>query len=415
MVKHTAVRLRVRAGFLTLVVVAGCTASHQQSVHVSAASAPPTTPGAAARFPPPAAGALPAARAAALQAVLNDSVTDYVQLRHGGFPIGPAAVPGLTAAVVSDTGSWAGAAGNGGDGMRLSPHAAMAIESITKTFTAAEVLHLAAVGRLDLDAPLARYVKHRLTTNGATVRQALSMTSGLPFDSAPEQLLTLFKSRCPIDPGRHWTPQQALNALVPRTTSRPGGGPVYSSAGFELLGMVIERVTGRRLAAVLRDDLFTPAGLERIAVQDVERPPPPLAAPPYSLGLHRNDGYLPCRAFASLAFSTGGIAADAATVARWGYELYGARVLPPASVRAMTTPQTADVFTDTGYGLGTMVFHTLQLRITDSVGHLGGAPGYTTMLAVAPERRISVAVLIDESNKDAKTIMLKLFAALREQ
>jgi CubicO group peptidase (beta-lactamase class C family) len=72
-----------------------------------------------------------------------------------------------------------------------------------------------------------------------------------------------------------------------------------------------------------------------------------------------------------------------------------------------------DIFFGTGYGMGTMVFHNLQFAIADSVGHGGGTPGYVSLLAVAPDRHLSVALLIDDDDKDVESIMNKLFAALR--
>jgi hypothetical protein len=60
-----------------------------------------------------------------------------------------------------------------------------------------------------------------------------------------------------------------------------------------------------------------------------------------------------------------------------------------------------------------MVFHNLQLAIADSVGHGGGTPGYVSLLAVAPERHLSAALLIAEQDKDLESIMKKLFGALR--
>ena len=77
--------------------------------------------------------------------------------------------------------------------------------------------------------------------------------------------------------------------------SAPGTGPTYSNPNFLLLGMLIEQVTGSPLAEAYRADLFEPAGLERVAVQDTERPMPPLAVPPKHLHIEPADGYLPCR------------------------------------------------------------------------------------------------------------------------
>jgi CubicO group peptidase (beta-lactamase class C family) len=399
------------AATVAMVLTAGCTTSHRGAAPAPATSGSSNSSAAAARFPDPVTSPFTPAKAAALQAVLDGLVADYVQLQRGGFPATNVAVPGVTAAVQSDQGAWIGAAGRGGDGSLLSPHAVMAIGSISKTFTAAEVLHLAAAGKIDLDAPLSKYVQHRLTSNGATVRQALNMTSGLPFDDQRADTLTRAMAH---DPGRHWSPRQLVDSLAAGTPSRPGGDPAYSSANYLLLGMLIEHVTQQPLAAALHADLFSPAGLDRVAVQDSERPSPPLATPPTHLGLGPSDGYLPCRAISSAAFSAGGMAADAPTLARWGYQLYGARLLSADTVHAMVTQQsTSDISAGIGYGMGTMMFHNLQFAVADSVGHRGGISGYVSLLAVVPERHLSVVLLIDDDDKDVESIMNKLFAALR--
>jgi D-alanyl-D-alanine carboxypeptidase len=108
-----------------------------------------------------------------------------------------------------------------------------------------------------------------------------------------------------------------------------------------------------------------------------------------------------------------GIAADAPTLARWGYKLYGARLLPPQTVRAMTTQQAAgNVFPGIGYGLGTQLFSGLATDAT--VGHIGENPGYTSMLAVVPARHLSAAILIPEENRKVLVIMRNLLAAMRK-
>ena len=58
----------------------------------------------------------------------------------------------------------------------------MAVGSITKTFAAAEVLQLAGLGLVDLDAPVIDYVSVPFGTRAATVRQVLGMRSGFPLD-----------------------------------------------------------------------------------------------------------------------------------------------------------------------------------------------------------------------------------------
>jgi D-alanyl-D-alanine carboxypeptidase len=392
--------LALRLGIaVSVLLAAGCTSCDGGAS--SSASSGEVTTSAAARFPDPVSSPFPAAKARELQAVIAGAVSDFALTPKAG-------ARGITAAVLTDHGSWAGAAGTGGDGAQLTPQAMMAIDSITKTFVAAEVMHLAERGKVDLDAPLSTYVRHSLTANGATVRQTLSMRSGLtdPPDAALGALAGTSASGA-----RHRTALEVLAALKPHS-SPPGGIPVYSNTNYLLLGLLVEKVTGRSLAQVERADLFTPAGLSRIAAQDAERPVPPLAAPPGRLNA-APDGYLPNRAWARLGLdSFAGIAADAPTVARWGYQLYGARLLSAKSVLEMTTQPSQDsVFPGVGYGLGTMAFTGLG---TDAAyGHAGEWQGYTTLLAVIPSRHLSAAVLIPEAGRHPESVMRDLLAVLR--
>ena len=83
--------------------------------------------------------------------------------------------------------------GRTSSGTTLTPQTSIAVASITKTFVAAEVLLLAKAKKVDLDAPLSTYVKHKLTANNATVRQHLAMTSGVP-DFLPDDYASLDKA-----------------------------------------------------------------------------------------------------------------------------------------------------------------------------------------------------------------------------
>jgi D-alanyl-D-alanine carboxypeptidase len=148
-----------------------------------------------------------------------------------------------------------------------------------------------------------------------------------------------------------------------------------------------------------------------VAVQDAERPTPPLGAPPSRLRLGRPDGYLPCRALATAAGAAGGMAADAPTLARWGYQLYGARLLRAEIVHQMMTQESpGSVFPSVGYGLGTMLFLAVGTQTT--IGHTGRSPAYSTMLAVIPSRHLSAAVLIPDEERNTEAIMQDLFAAV---
>jgi D-alanyl-D-alanine carboxypeptidase len=155
--------------------------------------------------------------------------------------------------------------------------------------------------------------------------------------------------------------------------------------------MVIEKVTGEPLATVLRRDLLRPAGLDRIWMQVAEQPQPPL-----TVAVDRTDakvvdpasGYLPSLASASTGQGGAGMAADAPSLARWGYLLYGGRIIDGDLVATMTD---GDPAAEHGYGFGTMV---ADLGGGETVvGHLGDYTQYSSILLVWPSTRTAVVVL----------------------
>lgn len=377
----------VRTGVAVLLVLGlvGCSGGGGEP------ASPSTTP-AAVSLPDPGTGTLDPAKANVLQDVLAKVVS---------MPDIESGASGVTAAVVTDRWSWSGAVGVDARSTSLVPTSSMGVASITKTFVASEIMLLAQAKKVDLDAPLSTYVQHKLTANNATVRQHLSMTSGVP-NYLPEDYGRMDKAIAAA-PGKHWTPEEALSY-----DTAPVGAPNspynYSNPSYVLLGMLIEKVTGQPLATVLRRDLATPAGLQHAAFQDAEKPQAP-AVTDANPACGTPDGYLPCRSIASLSAANAGLAADAPTVARWGYELYGGRVLPTELVADMTSG-------DGEYGLGTMLF-SQRFGTDPAYGHGGELPDHSSLLVVIPAKKLSVAVLLAEGNKHVETTMTQLITALQ--
>jgi D-alanyl-D-alanine carboxypeptidase len=374
-----------------LLALVGCSSDKGSS------SAPSTTP-AQQKAPDPGTTPLDPAKAATLQAVLAKVVSQYA-----ATPDSESASRGITAAVVTDQWTWSGAAGKDAIGTVLQPTTSMAVASITKTFVSAEVLLLAKAKKIDLDKPLSTYVKHKLTANNATVRQHLRMTSGVP-NFLPGDYTRLDKA-ISAAPAKHWTSEQVLTF----DTAEPGqpNSPYdYSNPSYILLGMLIEKITVQPLQTVLRRDLATPAGLERAAFQDAEKPQPPVTKDRTGSSCGAAfDGYIPCRAIASLSAANAGLAADAPTVARWGYQLYGDRVVPAEIVDQMKAG-------DGQYGLGTMLYSE-QFGLGDAFGHRGDAPGYSSLMVAIPEHHVALSVLVANGNKNVELIAQNLVNAIQ--
>jgi D-alanyl-D-alanine carboxypeptidase len=272
--------------------------------------------------------------------------------------------------------------------------------SITKTFTAAEVVLLASRGDVDLDKPISDYVDFPAKDNGATVRQVLRMRSGLPAPD-DEGLRSLLLQ----DPDRHWEPEETL-ADVPPHVGTAGGPFVYSNTNYTLLGQLIEEVTGTSYASALHADLLDGRDLAGIAVQDADRPRPPRALP--ARADSGSGQFLANRSVASWFWAAGGIAGDAASIARWGYLLYGGHVLPPDLVASMHALDDGN-----RYGFGTMLSESTLVPGLAFVGHDGDIGPYRSTLRVATDRALSIAVLLvhDEAGSGSATSVAEALVA----
>lgn len=326
-------------------------------------------------WPAPPASSLPAEKAEAMLAEMQRWV-------DAGF------LPGATAAVVSPLGEWTGAVGVDGQGATLEPASGMALAQITQTFVAAEALLLSEQGKLDLDAPASTYLPVPQLANGATLRQLLGHRSGIP-DPGPEPYAAIFTA-----PDEHWSTEQFL-APVPEASEPPGEKFYEDTTNYVLAGLVVEKASGRSTAVAIDEDLWTPLGLDRLAYQDEQSLPEPIAAPGQDEDLPQGQTgrpYLPFRSLVSLIAASHGVAGDAASVARWGYALYGGQVLTPKSVAQLTD---FDQDVGAGYGLATVDFtQPFFFRWgLEGYGIPTGTVGYRSVLAIYPEDQLSVAIL----------------------
>lgn len=334
------------AAILALVVAAcGPSSGSTASPGGSTADTGGNAPGAytLGEFPPFPDEALSASTAEALQAALDGAVED-------------GSLNGVTAGViVADHGSWTGAAGSA-DGMALTPDSPTPTHSSGKTIVAAQVLRLAEDGMLVLDELASEYLPPDLAffdANGATIRQLLGMRSGIPG-------LKEWTPDGGFYPAERASTVAGVFRKLPEPERPPGGEPEYASTNYVLLGAIMEHVAGQSLADVVRSDVLANPALGGLVytVEDA------LAS----------DGY--------------GVRATAASLARWGYELYGGFVISDASLRAMTD------FQGEWYGLGVMDFSGEYA--TQALGHEGSssAPQCCSLIRLVafPEEGIVVSV-----------------------
>ncbi len=151
------------------------------------------------------------------------------------------------------------------EGSPLTVRTPLPLASVTKPITATAALRLVEDGKLDLDAPVNRYLSD-WPYPGITVRHLLNQTAGLHF-------LTTINAHA--DTTKPVTNADVLALIAehrPGTAFAPGTGFAYDNANYVALASVIESVAGKPYADVVRERVFEPAGMEdaHIEAEDEE-------------------------------------------------------------------------------------------------------------------------------------------------
>ena len=160
-------------------------------------------------------------------------------------------------------------------------------------------------------------------------------------------------------------------------------------------------MTGTSVAKALRAHVLADPGLSSLVYQTEERPQGPLALPFIGATvrpdiLELGGGYLATKADASALGAAGGMASDAAALARFAYLLWGGQLLSEASLQAMTDFGSGAGYHE--YGLGTFDMTTLGKGFAaPAIGHGGqDSAGYASTMITLPSEGTVVTVLINQ-------------------
>ncbi|GAA4541046.1 serine hydrolase domain-containing protein [Amycolatopsis samaneae] len=318
-------------------------------------------------------------------------------------------VPGMVA-VAPD---WRGAGGvrqAGGTG-KPDPSGRFRIASVSKSFVATLVLQLVGEHRVSLDDVVQDRLPGLLPyPEPITVRQLLQHTSGVPRDLAPEDG---WGSLPEIDTERfvHFDAAEQVRLSTKQPLLfKPGTKWSYSNTGYNVLGLLVEKITHQPLARVLAGRITGPLGL-RDTFHPGDFPFLPHAAAHgyeqlYPAPHARTDvttyNY-------SRYFGAGQIVSSAGDLNRFFRALFDGKLLPPAQLAEMKkTVRAVDVtFGDMGldYGLGLMKLDLGAACGKPAVvwGHAGDLPGFNTLSFVADSgpKQISTLATVDlTANKE---------------
>ncbi len=288
-----------------------------------------------------------------------------------------AGVPGAYAAAVHDGDTWRGSAGVGDLRTGRAPDARgrIRVASVTKTFVAAVVLQLVGEGRLGLDDPIADHLPGLLPyAEPITVRQLLGHTSGVPRD------IVHWRTLEEIDTKRFeaFTPKHLVRLAFDGAPLLfpPGTGFAYSNVGYTVLGMLVERLTGRSLAGELERRVIRPLHLRDTSFPVYQ----PFLVRPAARGYEQLYGETPTDVTTyvwSRLFASGNVVSSPDDLNRFFRALLGGRLLP-ADLLAQMKDARPGAIGPLGYGLGLMRWPNLCGDGRDVYGHGGDLPGYNT-------------------------------------
>ncbi|MEO0644550.1 MAG: serine hydrolase [Cyanobacteria bacterium J06650_10] len=312
------------------------------------------------------------------------------------------AVPGGAIATTSPLGSWSGAAGQANleTEIPVIPNDRFEVGSVTKTFTATTLLKLVEAGTLTLDDRLTDWLPESVTDNVSnasdiSLRQLLNHTSGV----AEYDFILLEQGMSnPFVFLQDWQPSAIVELIADsEAVFAPGEGWQYANTNFILVGMVIEAVTGNRLADEIQSKIIDPLGLENTFFSTTKDTVPGGYISGY-LDFDNNDT-LDDVSIANLSWTwaAGAIVSNTEDLTEYARALYAGDLLSDAARAEMFT------LVDTGrgyeYGLGMMSFDTPELgRI---VGHRGGSLGFNANMWYSPEDDFTYVELLNGRTEEA--------------
>jgi len=269
--------------------------------------------------------------------------------------------------------------------------------SLTKSFTALAVMQLFEAGKIDLDAPVQRYLPWFTLTDPQaaaqiTVRHLLNQTSGLSFASGSTVLANW-------DDSPDATEKQARELAAFKPTRPVGSAFEYSNVNYNLLGLIIEAASGETYAGYIQNHIFTPLDMSHsytsqaaakqngLAVGHISWFGFPIAVP----DLPRPRGSLP----SGQLISTTEDMAHYLIVQLNGGRYGEVQILSPEGIAEMHSPavDATTMGVDMGYyGMGWFVQQTDQ---GVSLWHDGTGPDYYSYMALLPDQNRGLVLLFN--------------------
>lgn len=265
------------------------------------------------------------------------------------------------------------------------------LASVTKQFTAMAIMQLVEQGKIQLQGTICDYLPDYPKESGikVTIHHLLTHTSGIPsYTDFPG-----FMQKNVRDPYR---PQDFIKFFKDSTLLfQPGERFAYNNSAYFLLGVILEKVTGKPYAQVVAEQIFMPLGMKNTGYDLNARLLPKRAAGYTQNGeLLSNAPYIDM----SIPYAAGSLYSTVEDLFLWDQALYSERLVKKTTLEKIFTPH----ITISGrgipgaYGYGWFLSKEKIGSSTDSVDaieHGGGIFGFNTLMFRVPHKKQTIILL----------------------
>ncbi len=274
------------------------------------------------------------------------------------------------------------------------------LASVTKQFTALLILQQVQEGKLSLKGTISDYLPYYRQDIGAriTIHQLLTHTSGLPsYTDNGDFFISAAKNQ--YDP-EAFVLQYCSGDLL----SEPGTTVHYNNSAYFILGAILEKVSGKSYAQLIRERIFEPFGMQHSGYDNHDSIIPKRAAG-YSKG-EANDLQNAMYIDMSVPYSAGSLYSTVEDLALWDRALYTDKLL--------AQPLRDSLFNayHENFGYGWVISSLFGKK---AVMHSGGIPGFSTFILRIPEDEVCVIVLFNSDFADASATGRDLAAILYDK
>ncbi|WP_164078294.1 serine hydrolase domain-containing protein [Alteromonas facilis] len=259
------------------------------------------------------------------------------------------------------------------------------IASITKPMTALAVMQLKEKGLLQLTDTLSKHLNTAPESHAnITIGQLLNHTSGVPHYSSALDAMS-FTQYPNLESAAEYIFHKGVQFA-------PGSGYEYSSFGYTLLGRVIEVVSKQSFEEYMRENIWSPAGMNHTALERVH-----YKADKSKLYLNVAGWFIKSpKTNLSIIYPAGGVESTAIDLLRFGQAVLESKIIQKESLAEMidTTRSLSHIVGDNPYGFGWSVYHHKELgRI---ISHSGSQPGASSFFQILLDQG-TVAVSLTNS------------------